>query len=273
MLVQASKQWSVYASTRSSTYPMPGVEWVQMDLEDNSCMERVVRSIRPYAIVHAAAMGNIDACQADREHAFRINAESTGFLAGLCAELEARMIAVSSDMVFDGSKGRYRETDPVNPVNYYGETKCAAEERVLGNCPNSVCGRAALIYGDPVFGGTSFSHQMLKRMEAGQPVTLFADQFRTPIEVRNLAEALLELAESDFTGILHLGGSERIDRLSFGRLMAEIRGFSDSLLIPARMGDFSSSAPRPADVSFDISMAECVLSTKLSGCREGMARG
>jgi dTDP-4-dehydrorhamnose reductase len=270
LLLQAAGEWDVFASVRAQHPTVPCVKWLKMDLADEKDIASAFAAAKPDAVIHAGAMSNVDLCETERDKALAVNAQSSAVLARLCENAGARMVFVSSDMVFDGGKGDYSETDPVGPVNYYGETKRIAEEWVLYGCSRAVCGRSALIYGIPAIGGTSFSYQMLKRLEAGKEVGLFNDQFRSPISVQSLASALLELASSSFTGIMHLGGAERIDRYAFGILMAEIRGYPASLIRPIRMAETPSVAARPMDASLNISAARKILKTRLPDCREGL---
>jgi dTDP-4-dehydrorhamnose reductase len=272
LIRQAGGNWDVFTSSRTGPIPMIGVSWEEMDLESPESIERTVLQTKPDAVIHAAAMTRVDECETERDRACRTNIEATNQLAGLCSKLNARMVFVSSDMVFDGLKGNYRESDPAHPVNFYGETKCLAEEEVMRNCPNSVCARTALIYGAPALKGTSFSDQILRHWTEGKAVHLFTDQYRSPILVQQLACALLELAESSFRGILHLGGGERIDRWHFGLELAELKGISQDLILPVKMDELSSGAKRPRDASFDSSLAKSLLRTRLDGFREGLRR-
>ena len=271
LLLQAVGEWEVFASARSQHPAVPCVRWVKMDLADEKGVASGFASAKPDAVIHAGAMSNVDQCEMEKEKALAVNAKSSEILARLCEDSGARMVYVSSDMVFDGEKGGYTETDPVGPVNYYGETKRIAEEQILSRCSRAVCGRSALIYGVPAIGGTSFSHQILKKLEAGVEVKLFNDQFRSPIPVQSLASALLELASSSLTGVLHLGGSERIDRYTFGVRVAELRDYPKSLIQPVAMADVPTKAARPRDVSMDVSKARAALKTKLPDCRDGIA--
>jgi len=270
LLLQAVGEWDVFASARSGHPAVPCVHWVEMDLTDEKGIASAFDAVRPDAVIHAGAMSNVDQCEREREEALAINAKSSALLAQLSEDAGSRLVHVSSDMVFDGTKGNYSETDPPAPVNYYGETKRIAEEWVLLGCSNSVSARAALIYGIPVIGGTSFLYQMLKRLEAGREVALFNDQHRSPIPVQALAAALLETASASFTGILHLGGSERIDRYTFGLRVADARGYSRSLLKPVGMNDVPTQAMRPRDASMNVSKAQRMLKTRLPDCVEGI---
>jgi dTDP-4-dehydrorhamnose reductase len=271
LLLQSVGEWEVFASVRSHHPTVPCVHWVKMDLADEKAVLSGFAAAKPDAVIHAGAMSNVDRCETEREKALAVNTQSSALLARLCDNSGARMVFVSSDMVFDGEKGNYLETDPVGPVNYYGETKRIAEEWILAGCSRAVCGRSALIYGVPAIGGTSFSYQILKRLEAGEEIGLFKDQYRSPIPVQSLASALLELASSSLTGILHLGGSERIDRYTFGIRIAEMRKYPKSLIKPISMADVPGKAARPRDVSMNVSKARTTLKTKLPDCRDGIA--
>jgi len=229
-------------------------------------------AFRPDVIIHAAANSNLDSCERDQNMTYAVNVESTRYLNEAAVLLGSRLIFVSSDMVFDGEKGNYRETDPVFPISIYGQSKVMSEDILIGGGVNAVIARAALIYGRPVTGGSSFLVWLENQLKAGSTVSLYDDQFRTPVLVNNLAEALLELAENDFTGIIHLGGTNRIDRLTFGRQLCAAAGYNAGLLHAGSMFLSKPIAPRPADVSLNTDKAASVLQTRLLNTTEGLQR-
>jgi len=246
------------------------VSGLVLDLENGDEIRDVVRRIRPDVIIHCAAWSDLDGCEKDRDRAFRINAEATGVIAETGSVLGCRLIYTSTDMVFDGEKGDYDESDPTGPINVYGESKLAGEERIEKFCSDYVVARVALIYGSPVTGCNSFSERILDRVRQGKVMPLFTDQYRTPILVQNLAKALLELAGTVFSGTIHLGGRERVDRYAFGLRLAELRGFPAKVLRPVSMSEIQTVASRPRDVSLDTSKAKRLLKTELLGYREGL---
>ena len=265
-------RWSTVAAYGKNAVWIPGVETVGLDLEDETAIRTLIRTSRPGAVLHCAAWSNLDACESDRAGTFRINTEAVGILAETCFECRSRLVFTSTDMVFDGEKGNYSEADAVRPLSVYGESKVAAENNIRAVCPDHAIARVALVYGKPATGGSSFSEKILQTWREGGRAMLFKDQFRTPIEVRNLAEALLELVWSDFTGTIHLGGPDRLDRYAFGLLLAGRKGVPAHRIVPAAVTDVSAPARRPLDASLDISRAKSVLKTHLLGCREGMER-
>jgi dTDP-4-dehydrorhamnose reductase len=215
--VRGAKAWDVTATFQSHPFRIPGVRSIRLDLEDPDAVRSLVLSLKPRAVIHCAAWSRLDDCETNRNRTFAINTESVRVLAEACAESGCRLVFTSTDMVFDGEKGNYAETDPAYPLSVYGESKRAAEETIRGACSDHAIARVALVYGKTVTGGASFSESLLKAWREGTKTPLFTDQFRTPVEVVNLAEALLELASSPFRGTLHTGGADRVDRHTFGR--------------------------------------------------------
>lgn len=259
--------WRVTALCHSTS--MPGM--MPVDLTDTDKVHTTVRTVKPRVILHLAANANLDVCEKDPQQAHAVNTAATATLLQAADDIGARLIFVSTDMVFDGRQGNYHELDPVAPLSVYGHTKVAAEKLLLASKGPHVVARAALIYGRPRLGGSSFSEWIEKRLQARQPVSLYRDQFRTPVWVENLADQLLELAANDYCGILHCAGSERIDRLEFGRILCEKAGYDAHLLIPSSMHDHATTAPRPVDVSLNVELAGQVLHTPLLSVEEGIS--
>jgi dTDP-4-dehydrorhamnose reductase len=240
------------------------------DLADDPSVRRLLESVRPDAVIHCAAFADLDACEDEPDRAMVVNARASEEIAGLAAEGKGRFVLVSTDMVFDGRKGDYREDDPTGPINTYGCSKVEAEKRVMVAHPEAVVARSALVYGKPMARGNSFSEKILEKVLSNRTVSLYTDQIRTPVLVTDLARALLDLAGGRFSGIVHLGGSEKTDRYAFGLRFAEIRGFPPDLLRPATMDEFPTRTPRPRDVSLNTGLARKKLKLTLQGYWEGL---
>ncbi|MEJ2627131.1 MAG: SDR family oxidoreductase [bacterium] len=266
----AQSEWDVWTTWNTHPISMKGVRSVNLDISSEKAIEDLVDKLQPQVIIHTAAWSDLEKCEKNPEQAFRINTTATEVFAEISVKAGIRFLFISSDMVFDGKKGNYKETDTTNPINIYGKTKLTAEKFVKAICTNYVIARSALIYGPPLTGSNSFSEKILEKLSAGEIMPLFRDQFRSPILVQNLAQALLELARCDFCGIIHLGGIERTDRYTFGTCLAEIKGFSEDLLKPVSMSSIKTQAPRPQDTSFDISKARRLLSTNFIGIKQGL---
>lgn len=270
LLTQITPEWEVFASFRGQKYPFPRVNWIQIDLTDFTRLEKILSELQPDVILHAAALANLDRVAANPAAGDLVNVQITQHLANFAAQQRIRMIFVSSDMVFDGTRGGYCETDLPRPLNEYGQNKLTAEKWLQNHCSNYAIARSSLVYGVSRTDSHSFAEEMLQRWKRQEPVTLFYDQYRSPILVDNLARALLELVESDFVGILHLGGAERISRLDFGMLFAKILSIRTDLIRSTSMYNGHSAVQRPADTSFVIARAQQILKTEFLNCRAGI---
>jgi dTDP-4-dehydrorhamnose reductase len=241
-LVEQGQPHVAWSGPRSAT----GV-----DLGDPSAVSASLRAASPAVVIHAAAMARLSDCHRDHERAQRINTAGTALLADLCAAGKARLVYVSTDLVFDGEHAPYRETDPPAPLSIYGQTKAAAEQAVLAHPGNTVV-RVSLLFG-PSPGAPSFFDEQVRCLREGKEITLFEDEWRTPIDLPTAAHALVELALSDEDGLFHVGGPQRLSRLEMGRALARVYGYDSSLVRPIRRGSFPALEPRPRDTSLDSS--------------------
>ena len=268
---KAHSAWETVGLFKEHPIPdLPHARAHRLDLTDEREVRRFLKSEKPDVIIHTAAQTRVDACEKAADACRKLNVDGTRTLAEIAAELGARLLYISTDLVFDGKKGLYSESDPTGPLSTYARTKLVGEKIVRATCRNSVVVRIAILYGKSPQNRYSFSEWLRTSWEKGQATPLFFDQYRSPIWVDNLAEALLELAESDFTGLLHLAGSQRVDRVRFGRLLAKILSADERLILPKSMFDVPATAPRPQDVSLKIDRARALLKTPLLSVEEGL---
>ena len=238
--------WSGTARGELFGYPLNPV-----DLSNPDGVAAAVRAARPDLIVHTAAVARVDDCHRDPERARRVNTRGSELLAELAAEFGARLVFVSTDLVFDGERGGYREDDPSRPLSVYGRTKADAEAAVLA-APRGVVARFSLLFGPTLVGRPSFFDGMVAALRGGQPLTLFADEWRTPLGAHGAARALAELAHSDVVGLLHVGGPERLSRLEMGLRLAEHLSVSPERIIATARDAVPAAEPRPRDTSLDV---------------------
>lgn len=225
---------------------------VRADLTDATLLCEIIRSHRPAVIVHAAAVTSIQVAYEKPDVTQRVNVDATRTLVELASEIGARIAFTSTDLVFDGSSAPYLESDAVSPLSVYARSKVQAEQIVLGYALGVVV-RPALMYGLPAVSRPTTFLLQLESLRTGEPLKLFEDEFRTPIWLEDAAEATRVAAASDYHGILHLGGPERLSRLEMGHLMAEALGMANPNIIASRQSDMQFAEPRPADVSLDSS--------------------
>lgn len=249
----AKEKWDVYGTYFSKVVEIPGVKLVKTDLKDFQETNGLYSDIKPAAVIHTAAQSNPNICQTYPNESYPINVTASWNIAGLSADYAIPCVFTSTDLVFDGLNPPYREIDPVCPVSYYGEQKVKAEQGMLSRYPKVAVCRMPLMFGRAQ-GATSFIHPFIKALREGQELSLFTDEFRTPVSGKTAASGLL-LALEKVEGLLHLGGKERLSRYDFGRLMAEVLELPQETLKPCQQKDIQMAAPRPSDVSLDSSRA------------------
>jgi dTDP-4-dehydrorhamnose reductase len=256
------------------TSPLPDISkinHVQIDFKNTDSLKGVIKKIAPEVVIHMAALSNTGRCEEDPDLARRINVDLTReILSEIDPSLGTRMIYISTDLVFDGSKGFYREYDEPNPTMVYSQTKLESEHLVQAKGGNYVILRLALMYGKGSPGHDSFLSWLEKGILTGS-VVLFTDEYRTPLYVRDAASAISALVESDFSGILHLGGSLRCSRYEFGLEFAKQKDLSPDVITGKNLKSAFLKIHRPPDVSLDSSLAKKVLGIHPCSFREGIS--
>ena len=266
----AKKKYKVFSTYHTNFIKGQSIETIQLDLSQQQDIKSLLDNTKPDIIIHTTAVSKPDFCEKNRNLAKLINVDATERLAYWAKENGTRFIFTSSDMVFDGKKGSYAEDDKVIPTSYYAETKVLCEQKITELHFNSVIVRVAWTYGFGITRNDAFFEKMVSAIKNNEPIRLFVDQFRTPIFVNNLAEAILELAENDYTGIINLSGGQRISRWDFGLLTCKILALSINNLKPGSMFNFPGAASRPQDISMKNDLAKKFLNVKFLNCTEGL---
>jgi dTDP-4-dehydrorhamnose reductase len=273
VIAHALGKWEIHGIGRSeSLTKVPGLFYHTLDLLDDQKVTDLFNQIRPDAVIHAAAIANIDTCQKNQEIAEWVNVGITKTIVRLCKENGAKMVFCSTDAVFDGIKGDYCESDAPHAVNFYAETKIKGEQIVLSASDKNVVARLALVMGLPVIGqGNSFLADTIGKLKKGIPVPFPENETRTPIDVVTLGSALVELAGNQFGGIIHLSGCTKIKRYQMAMEIAKTLGYSTDLILPVDSNAMEGRAPRSNDVSMDNSLAKQKLKTPMLTLSEGLA--
>jgi len=263
-------KFDVCALYKTNKVEMKGVDFRQVDL----CRENelvIINELRPSVIIHCAAFANLDGCEQDPERAYRDNVIASVNIAQTAKKVGAYLIHISTDSVFDGARGDYKESDTANPINVYGRTKLQAEKEVLGICPDCAVVRTNF-YGWNKRDKLSMAEWMLDRLENRRKLTGFKDVYFSPLLVNDLAESLAELYERRYAGIIHIAGSQRCSKLEFAHLMAKVFGLEENLIEPISVEDLNLPAPRGKNISLNVSKAQSLLGTALSGVEEGLKK-
>ncbi|RLE47948.1 MAG: dTDP-4-dehydrorhamnose reductase [Candidatus Methanomethylicota archaeon] len=259
--IALSRNYEVYSAynTHEPLYGRP----IRLDVSNDDAVEKAFRKIRPEAVVHAAALTHVDKCELEKELAWKINVEGTGNIARLCRRHGAFLVYVSTDYVFDGETGMYKETDKPSPINYYGLTKLKGEEKVKAVADKFCIARASVIYGSvPAAGKVNFALWLLEKLGNKERVKIVTDQWNSPTLNTNLAQMILEVVERKITGTYHLAGATRISRYDFAKLIAKSFNLDERLIIPASSDQFKWAAKRPKDSSLNTQKAQHTLKNK-----------
>ena len=268
LAIDMAGAWRVVGASRTAAGP----DSAFLDLASADSVRSVFDAVRPAAVVHSGAIAGPDACEQDPDMARRVNADSTRLLAELCGRSGAKLILISTDLVFDGEKGRYAEDDAPRPLSVYGRVKLEAEEAALERAPGAVVVRIAAAYGRLLGGRPCFVDEMRAALSRGGPVTAFTDQWRSPTAADGMAEVLLRLlAEPGLEGVFHWGGADRSTRYETAMALCRAFGYDDRLVRPARMNDKRTPAPRPRDSSLDSTRLSAALGIAPPTLAEGFA--
>ncbi len=254
----AAGRFEVILWSRETTGSRSGLELRPVDLADGSALSSALEEADPEVVIHAAAISKADEVRTAPEAAWAVNVEGTRRLAAWCGDHGRRLIFTSTDLVFDGARGWYREDDEPVPVLAYGRTKAAAEVKVLG-IPGGLIARISLLYGPSRAGQASFFDRALASLGAGRPQAFFEDEFRTPLDYATAARILIRLAENQASGIVHVAGRERVSRYELMQRAARVLGLDPDLVRANRLEDAEFAEPRPADVSLDTSRLASLL--------------
>lgn len=243
-----------------------------VDLSVQDHFSRALGDLTVDTVVHTAAMVSPDLCERDPRMALAVNVEGTLEVARWTEARGAKMIYFSTDLVFDGKKGCYREEDAPDPLNVYGRTKLEAEEKVASTCTRWVIVRLALSYGTTRGARGDWTWSMRRALAEGKTLRLFTDQFRTPAYVGDTAEAVFRLARTGKNGIYHLGGGERVSRYGFGRKFCRLFGLDEERFVPIRMEEAEMAAPRAPDCSLDTAKLTRDIGLIPCGIEQGLRR-
>jgi dTDP-4-dehydrorhamnose reductase len=250
----ARADWEVHGIYDRHPISIPDVRLERVDLTNAELITAEIDRIAPDAIIHTAAASSPNFCQEQPVSSAQINISASQVLAQICATAKIPLVFTSTDLVFDGTKPPYLETDPVAPLNIYGEQKVAAERAIFAAYPQATICRMPLMFGIAPPAATSFIQPWIAALQSDRSLQLFVDEFRTPVSAITAAHGLL-MALQHGSEILHLGGRERISRYDFGRLLAEVFDLDSALLSPIYQRDLQMTAPRAADVSLDSNKA------------------
>lgn len=215
-------------------------------------ISHIIESEKPELIINSAGLTNVDECERNPELAFKLNGETVSAIIDGAKKVNAKLIQISTDYVFDGKTGNYKEKDKTNPINIYGKSKLAGEESTL-SYENSIILRIEMPYGiNLAKNKTVFFESMINNLREGKEVNAAVDQIISPTYVGDIGKAIDILIKNNERGIFHLASREHLSRYEFVEKIAEIFGFNKSLIRKTSLDDFKFAAQRPKNTFLNI---------------------
>jgi dTDP-4-dehydrorhamnose reductase len=246
--------------------------YVPLDVTRPRDVEAIFQDFTPNVVVNCAAMSDVGDCAEERDAAWAVNAEAVETLADLCRETGARLVQVSSDFVFDGEDGPYREDDRPNPVNYYGRTKLAGENAARGaGLSKFAIARTVLVYGTArQMSRSNVVLWVIDALSSGTTIQVVDDQWRTPTYVEDLAMGIERMIHFEKTGIYHLSGREMLTVYDLACTVADVFDLDASLIEPVASSYFEDAVDRPPKTGFLILKAESEIGYKPRPLEDGL---
>ena len=233
----------------------PKFNYVEMDFTDPFAVHDVFEKYKPAVVIHAGAMSKPDECELNQWQCYVTNTEATLTLLANAEELKSFFVFISTDFVFSGQEGMYKEDDVPDPVNFYGKSKLDAEDAVKEYAGDWCIARTILVYGKPETGKQNILTIVKEKLEKREIYKVFDDQVRTPTYVEDLASGIVSIIEKKATGIYHLSGKDMLTPYQMAGLTAEYLHLDKSLIVKAVAADFAQPAKRPPRTGFVIDKA------------------
>ena len=262
----------IFSSRKSLTYPIARGEFSALDISNPNNVRDVILKSKPDAIIHGAAMTQVDDCEQKREECWLHNVKATEYLLEASSVVKSHFIFVSTDFIFDGKYGPLDESAVPNPVNYYGQSKLAAEELVKKYSYKWSILRTVLVYG--VAHDMSRSNIVLwvkKNLEEGKSIRVVDDQWRTPTLAEDLAQGCVLAAKKSKGGVYHISGEEMMTPFDIAIRTARYFNLNESLITKTDSTQFKQPALRPPKTGFIIEKAKRELGYNPHTFEEGLA--
>ena len=243
-------------------HPIVRGDVLRVDLRRAEEVRKALVKTKPDAVIHTASITDVDLCERNPTLAMDTNGKATGTIAQACSELNSFLVYVSTDYVFDGLTGSYKEENRTNPINVYGSSKLLGEQLTSNLARDSCIARTSVIFGWGREYRPNFATWLLGKLLTGQNVQIINGQYASPTLNTCLARMLLEVTVKRITGILHVAGAERVNRYEFALRLAREFGYDPKLLVPTTPDSSNWYAKRPNDSSLNVEKGIRLLDVK-----------
>lgn len=263
----------IATSKGSNRYPNEeGYIYEELDVTDFEDLKKLISKYQPYAVIHTAAMTNVDQCETEKEACQKLNVDSVSHLIKLAKEYPFYLVHLSTDFIFDGTSGPYKETDQPNPLSLYGHSKNDAEQLLINSDINYSILRTIIVYG--VAAEMSRSNIVLwakGALEKGSPIKVVNDQFRMPTLAEDLANACVLAINKKAQGIYHISGKDYMSVIEMVKRIAKFFNLDDSIIEETDSTTLNQAAARPPKTGFVLDKAINELGYAPHSFEEGLA--
>ena len=271
VLAGLERRKEMVATFHRNLIRFPGIRNVRMDITDPGSVGDTVASLRPDWIVHCAAATSVDWCEDHPDACHQVNGNATGALASAARRQGIPMVYISTDSVYPGREGDYREDSAPRPVNAYGRSKLAGEAAVKEALEEYLIVRTN-IFGWNLQPKQSLAEWFLGELEAGRQVPGFTDVVFSPLLVNSFSEILLDLMNARVSGLFNIGSRDSCSKYEFGRMIAGTFSLDPGLVRPGRLGESPLRAPRPFNTTLDIGKISRTLNRSMPDVRSQVVR-
>ena len=251
--IQLSKSYEIKTIYNNHLGNCLEFQSVKVDLRNSKLLEKIFSEYNPNVVIHTAAISStISEKNLSSKDVYQINVSATKKLTELCDKYSAKIIYLSTDLVYAGYRGSMlSETAKLIPISIYAETKLMGEVKIQETFDNYIILRTALLYGFGLNHSTNHFHTMHNNLKQNFQVKLFTNQYGTPISLLEAARAISELLKIDIKSeIINLGGLERLSRYELGERLCEVANFDKNLLLKINLDDLPD-LPKVEDVSLN----------------------
>lgn len=250
--LEKAKEHDIYGIVHRTQLANPPFTLIRQDLTNRNALSELFDHTQPELVVNCAAMANVDQCEEHPIQAAKINTKVPGFLAEICGEREIPFVHVSTDAVFDGEKGDYKETDIPCPLSIYAKTKLEGEKRVLDINQQALIARVNF-FGFSITGKRSLAEFFLRNLISGKKIYGFTDILFSPMYVNDLVGTLFTVIEKKLSGIYHIVSPDHLSKYDFGMLISEKFNLDGSLILPDSYLKGDLIAKRSPNLFLDVS--------------------
>lgn len=270
LLEYLSPSYKLYGSYFQHKIENENIQTFKLNIRNKEKVTRWIKEIRPDYVIHTAALTEVDACEDNRNLAYQVNVQGTENILSATADIGAHLTYISTDAVFGGKKGDYNEKDAPNPVNYYGQTKLQAEGPIKSYDRGLVL--RINLYGWNAQSKLSLAEWIIRNLKQKKKLTLFKDVTFNPLYVQTIAKVIQILLEKNQTGLFHVGASDIMSKLEFGRKIGKIFSLQQNTINPTSVEEKDFLATRPKNTTLCVSRIEGTLSKSMPKIAEGIEK-